>query len=298
MKKQIIIDTDPGCDDAIAIILTLNNLNTLDLKMVSVTGGNTPIEQCAVNASFIVDNFTNKNIPVFKGEEFNPEIEAKNVHGAGGLGNVKVDASKFEVAGNSIEEMYKVIMGSSQKTIIAELGPCTNLAKLLETHPDCKKNIDYVFLMAGSMNGRGNIKPYAEFNVYSNPWAFDKVISSGVKVVLCPMELGENCSVKKKLILNRNITNKKEQIIHDIIDGAMEENNPEEFYIFDAQVVMGLLFPELYEFKPCKISLSLNKENLGQTFVEPTNENANAKVQIAKNSDEIQDKLLFELYRW
>lgn len=297
MRKRVIIDTDPGCDDAVAIIIALNNSDKVDIRLISSVGGNVAAETCANNACFIVDNFSDKQIPVFIGEESRFGVEAKNVHGESGLGNVKYSSTLTIPKQNSIEEMYKEIISSDEKIIILGLGACTNTAKLLKLHPDCKDKIEYISLMAASMNGMGNITPYAEFNVYANPEAFDYVLKSGVNLVFSPMELGIKCSVKKSSILNREITSKKEQVLHDIIDGAFEPGNPDEFYIFDAQVTMGLLFPEFYEFKNCNVTVDLSEEKLGQTFFELTENETNMKVQIAKDVESIKNMLVKELYR-
>lgn len=298
MRKRIIIDTDPGCDDAIAIIIALNNLDKIDIRLISSVGGNVATETCAKNACFIVDKFSNQPIQVGVGEESRFDVDAKNVHGESGLGNVKFSSTLTTYKQNAVEEIYKELMSSDEKTIILGLGACTNIAKLLKLHPDCKSKIDYISLMAASMNGKGNITPFAEFNVYANPEAFDYVLKSGVDLVFSPMELGIECSINKSLILNRKVTNEKERVIYDIINGAFEPGKPDEFYIFDAQVTMGLFFPEFYEFKNCNVKVDLSEEKLGQTFFEFTENETNMKVQIAKDVESIKTTLLRELYRW
>lgn len=297
MKKQIIIDTDPGCDDAIAIIIALKNCDKFDLKLVSTVGGNISVENCTKNALFLVEKFANKIVPVAMGENSNEMAQAKNVHGENGLGKVKIEKLQAKYIVNGIDAIYEKIIQSENKTVLLTLGPLTNIAHLLQKYPDCKDKIDYIFSMAGSTNGSGNITPFAEFNVYSNPEAFDYVIKSGVKIIFSPMQTGIDCIVDKSQILNRKINSEGEQIIHNIIDGAFEPGRPGEFAIFDAQVVLGLLYPELYEFKNCDVEINLNGETRGQTFMKETTKETNFKIQKPKDCEKIKQKLLEELYK-
>lgn len=297
MKKSIIIDTDPGCDDAIAIIIALKNYKKFDIKLISAVGGNIPVKTCTKNALFLVEHFAKKPIPVAMGETSNDSILAQNVHGENGLGNVKIDGLRTESLADGVEAIYTSIMQNKYKTTILTLGPLTNIALLLKTHPDCIKKIDYLFSMAGSMDGSGNSSPYAEFNVYSNPEAFDYVVKSGVKIIFSPVQTGFNCILNKDLILNRKANSINEQIICDIISGAFEPGYPGKFAIFDAQIILGLLFPKLYKFKNCDIQISLHGETRGQTFMNPTTKKSNHKIQIAKNCKKITQKLLEELYK-
>lgn len=298
MKKQIIIDTDPGCDDAVAIIIALKNYDKINLKLISTVGGNISVENCTNNALFLVEKFAKNTIPVAMGENSNEKAQAKNVHGENGLGKVKTNKLQSKFIENGIDAIYEKIIQSENKTIILSLGPLTNIARLLQKYPDCKDKIDHIFAMAGSINGSGNITSFAEFNVYSNPEAFDYVIKSGVKTIFSPMQTGIDCIIDKNYILDRKINSECEQIIHDIIDGAFEPGRPGEFAIFDAQVILGLLYPELYEFKNCDVEINLNGETRGQTFMKETTQKTNFKIQKPKNCEKIKQKLLEELYKW
>lgn len=298
MKKQIIIDTDPGCDDAVAIIIALKNCDKFDLKLISTVGGNISVENCTKNALFLVEKFAQKTIPVAMGENSNEKTQAKNVHGEKGLGKVRIGKLQTKHIENGIDILYEKIIQSESKTVLLTLGPLTNIAHLFQKHPDCKGKIDYIFAMAGSTNGSGNITPFAEFNVYSNPKAFDYVIKSGVKMIFSPMQTGVDCIIDKSQILNRKTNSESEKIIHDIIDGAFEPGRPDEFAIFDAQVVLGLLYPELYEFKNCDVEINLNVETRGQTFMRETTKETNFKIQKPKDCEKIKQKLLEELYKW
>lgn len=297
MKKPIIIDTDPGCDDAIAIIIALNNLDKLDIKLISTVGGNVDVKTCSRNACFLVDKFSTISIPVATGENSKLDVNAKNVHGENGLGNVRIQSTLIQPRDNAVEEMYKALMSSKQKVVILALGACTNLEKLIKIHPECVDKIDYVFIMAASMNGDGNIRPYAEFNVFANPEAFGFVLNSGLPLVFAPLELGVDCAIEKSAMLNRKVTSEKEQIIYDIIDGAYEPTMPDKFHIYDAQVILGLLHPELYEFKNCEVDLNLSEEKLGQTFFKLSNKCTGIKVQVAKDLELAKSALLNEIYR-
>lgn len=295
--SKLILDTDPGLDDTVAILIALKNCQKLGLKLISVTGGNVSIENCTKNALFLVENFSPKDIDVAKGFAISTTVEASNVHGKTGLGNFKIEKlNKKCIEKNSVEAMHEILQNSEEKVIIACIGPLTNIQMLLQKYPDVKDKIDYIFTMIGSTNGKGNITPFAEFNLYYNVSAFDYVMKSGVNIVISPMQLGEEASMAKSYFTDRRKETFRDKFLADAMSGAFEPNHPNEFFIFDAQVVIGLLYPELYEFRNCEIGLITEGEKVGQMYITEVNKNSKYKVQIMKNVEKIKEKILEELY--
>ena len=305
MRYPLIIDTDPGVDDAVALIIAFQNQDVFDVRLVTTAVGNMPFEISNRNTLFLVEKFAPYHVDVAEGKKETvdkvgikkTQKYSNKIEGISGLGNfVPPEPSQELLPDDAVEAMYKALSASKEKIIICELGSSVNIAKLVTKYPEIKDKIEYAFIMGGSIDGRGNVKPYAEFNVYHDPVAFDIMLKSGVQVVLSPLHLGLESAMEDEAYLSRPITSFKEQFIHDLIDGAFEPMQVGKFALHDTHVIMGLLNPSLYEFKNCDITVSCEKENYGQTFV-TLNPKGKHKVQLAKNAAVVRDKLFEEIYR-
>ena len=149
--------------------------------------------------------------------------------------------------------------------------------------------------MIGSICGKGNITPYAEFNSYCNPEAFDIVLQSGIKIYLIPMESGDAVYVKRSKFYEHNTTS-FEKAVNEIIKGTTESRLEKDGQsIYDASVMLSIIYPELFEFKKCDATVSTKKENYGQTFF-TLNENGKYYLQTFKDGELIKEALLKELY--
>lgn len=202
MKKQkIIIDADPGVDDAIALLYA-TGCNDFDIKLVSTIYGNNRVENVAQNALHILE-LLKKPIKVSKGLSHPLKREANfavGVHGKQGLGNHTYNPKKIlshVTDKESPEEIYDILKSSDEKISIVSIGPMTNLAKLLTDHPDCKAKIQQIIFESGTKEKIFG-KPYKSFNVGADPEAAEIVFRSGVKLVMVPMELGHFAYLDKE----------------------------------------------------------------------------------------------------
>jgi inosine-uridine nucleoside N-ribohydrolase len=303
MKKiPVIIDTDPGIDDALALLLVFSNPKKLDVKLITTAIGNNSIEKCTKNSLFLVENFAKTKIDVVKGmsktlDKKEDKEDATSVHGASGLGIFKTPASKQKaVKKDVVEEIKKVLDRSNQKIVLIALGPLVNYANLLIKHPECIQKIDYIFSMGGSVDGVGNATPYAEFNVYYDPKALDIVLKSGVKLVISPLHLGQKTAVANEKFYSHKQENLKEKLIYEMIKGSYEPTQEGFFGLHDPQVIYGLLHPRLYQFKKCDVTVSLKKKTYGQTFM-TLNKEGKYTVQLAKNYKKISKKMFKDFYK-
>ena len=208
-KRQIIIDTDPGIDDAVAIAAAVF-CESIDVKLITTVAGNVSIDYTTENALKLVE-FFEKDIPVAKGSHKpltrNPE-HCSEIHGETGMAGYEFPkTTKKVVEKNAIEAMREVILNSKEKITIVPIGPLTNIALLLSTYPDVKNNIEEIVLMGGS-SGRGNHTPAAEFNIYVDPEAAKIVFESGVKIVVCPLDVTSVATLDLETINNLKIMNK------------------------------------------------------------------------------------------
>ena len=189
----VIIDCDPGIDDAMAIMNALNSQN-IEVKLLSTVSGNLTIEETMKNALKLTEIFK-KDIPVAEGAREplkRQAVYAGKAQGTKGMGGFKFKTPKTKpFILKSPDAIYYFLKGNPAKnTTIMCLGPMTNIANLLTKYPDAKELISRIVFMGGSKDEVGVEEPYREFNVAFDPEAMQVVFDSHIPLVMVPMELG------------------------------------------------------------------------------------------------------------
>lgn len=195
--KNIIIDCDPGHDDALAILTAIANSNKLNILGVTTIGGNQTLEKVTTNAKNILE-FVNANIPLATGQT-GPLTKdlciAPEAHGESGMDGPYFNGKKYPVASNNaILFMYETIMKCSQKVILVGLAPLTNIALLIKVFPEVRSKIEYISIMGGGI-ARGNKTPLAEFNIYVDPEAAQIVFRSGIPIIMSGLDVTEKAEI-------------------------------------------------------------------------------------------------------
>ena len=202
MKRNIVLDCDPGHDDAVAILLAGKNPN-LNLLGISVVAGNQTIEKTARNA-LNVATFLGINVPICIGCEF-PRVICAAIHGESGL-----DGFEFPNYGDKFDKRHGVqllidsVMNNDKVTIVAT-GPLTNVAMAIKMEPKILERLDEIVIMGGSVDN-GNTSPAAEFNIMCDPEAAHVVFSSGVTVRMVGL------NVTRKVIVTPEVVDRMEKI--------------------------------------------------------------------------------------
>ena len=190
-KRPIIIDTDPGVDDAVAILLALASPE-LDIRAMTVVAGNVELPVAAANALRICALAGRGDIPVHAGADRplrRPLATATAFHGSDGLGGVPFPQPAGAIAdGHAADVIVDIVRRSSQPVSICALGPLTNVALALERAPDVADAIAEIVLMGGSWRAGGNVTPAAEFNIWCDPDAAGAVLASGARIVVLPLD--------------------------------------------------------------------------------------------------------------
>jgi len=191
-KRRVILDTDPGIDDALAILLALA-APQVELEALTVTFGNCSVDQGVANALSILELAQAAHIPVAKGADrplVQPLLLAAETHGNTGLGYAQLDPPTIKPdptpAVNLLIE--KVMANPDEMTIIA-IGPLTNLALAIRIEPRLIQAVKEVFIMGGAIRFDGNTTPLAEFNTYCDPHAAQIVFHSGMPLTLVPLDV-------------------------------------------------------------------------------------------------------------
>lgn len=191
-KQHIILDSDPGIDDALAILLALA-VPQVSLEAITVTYGNCSVDQGVQNALSILELAGAGQIPVAKGADrplVQPLLLASETHGNSGLGYAQLPSPTTQPDSTPAVSLLieKIVANPGEITIVA-VGPLTNLALAIRTEPRLLEAIKDVYIMGGAIRYDGNTTPQAEFNAYSDPHAAHIVFHSGLPITLVPLDV-------------------------------------------------------------------------------------------------------------
>lgn len=202
MPVPVIVDCDPGHDDALAIILAAGDPR-LDLLAITTVAGNQTLEKTTLNARRVCTAAGITGVPVAAGCDRPLVAElrtAPEVHGASGLDGPTFGEPTVPLAAeHAVTLMRRILLRHPERVTLIPLGPLTNVATLLRDHPEVLPRIREIVLMGGSTE-RGNITPYGEFNIVVDPEAADIVLHSGVPVTLCGLNVTHQARVTPAVI--------------------------------------------------------------------------------------------------
>jgi purine nucleosidase len=197
MASKIIIDTDPGVDDALAFLLALASPE-IKLEALTSVHGNIGIDNTTRNALSVLELANTSHIPVARGCEL-PLISrnyhsGKNVHGTKGIGNAQLPEPKLKVVNqHAIDFLIEKIMAEPNQISVIPIGPLTNIALAIRKESMFAKNIKELVIMGGAIKQGGNATPLAEFNIFADPHAAHVVFHSGISIKLIPLDVTYQC---------------------------------------------------------------------------------------------------------
>ncbi|WP_153731515.1 ribonucleoside hydrolase RihC [Sporosarcina obsidiansis] len=248
MKKiPIIIDTDPGIDDAAAIGLA-THCEELDIKLITTVTGNVDINKTTENALKLL-TFFDKDIPVARGMEtpLLQPVYGSEVHGESGMDGFDFKASTHSVIKeHAVEAIRQLLENHDEKITIVPIGPLTNIAMLLLLYPKLKSKIDKIVLMGGSLSG-GNMNGPAEFNIWADPHAAKIVFESEIDVIMIGLDVTNQALIgEEELSAAIKRGNKTAEMFNAIFqhyrDGDMENG----VVMHDSCAIAYLLNPEMF----------------------------------------------------
>jgi purine nucleosidase len=196
MPERILFDTDPGIDDACAILLALASPE-LSVEGLSVVHGNCSVEQAAVNALSILELANAGNIPVAKGcglPLVQPSLLAPETHGATGLGYAELPAPHAGPIGqHAVDFLIDRILAAPGEITLVAIGPLTNVALAIRQEPRIAQALREIIIMGGAIRHEGNSTALAEFNTYVDPHAAHIVYHAGIPITLVPLDVTYQC---------------------------------------------------------------------------------------------------------
>lgn len=258
-KRPIIIDTDPGIDDALAIAIALFS-DELDVKLITTVAGNVGIEYVTDNTLRLLKFFEREDIPVAVGAD-RPLIrayeDASNVHGKTGMeGYDFAIPTQTPIKENAVEAMRNVIMNSVEPITLVPIAPLTNIALLLKTYPEVKQNIKEIVLMGGSAN-RGNKGVMSEFNIALDPEAAHIVFHSGVKLTMVGLDIGMKALVLPADSEKIKTMNKTGDMAYHLFKRYRGGSFETGLKMYDASAIAYVLCPELFVCEETYIDVEL-----------------------------------------
>lgn len=200
--RKIIIDTDPGQDDAVAILLALGSPKEIDVLGITAVAGNVPLELTQKNARMICELAGRPDIPVFAGSK-NPLakrlVTAEHVHGKTGLdGPTLPDPTMPLQEKHAVDFIIETLRAQPAGSVtLCPLGPLTNIASAFNQAPDIIEKVQEIVLMGGAYFEVGNITPAAEFNIYVDPEAAEIVFKAGAPITVMPLDVTHKALVTK-----------------------------------------------------------------------------------------------------
>lgn len=277
--RDLIIDTDPGADDVVALLFALASPEALNVRAITTVAGNVRLDKTSRNARLAREWAGREEVPVYAGAPtplVRTPIYAENIHGEEGLPGVAVHEPKKGLEqGGAVQYLIDTLSTAEPHSVtLAMLGPQTNLALALIQAPQIVTGIREVVVMGGAHFNGGNITPVAEFNLYADPQAAEVVLRSGVKLTYLPLDVTHKVLTSEaRLKQIRGVNNHASKLVGDILDAYVKADM--QHYglpggpVHDASVIAYLLKPELFSGRQIYMSVdSREGPTFGQTVAD------------------------------
>lgn len=279
MKERIIIDCDPGQDDAINLLLALSSPDELDILGITTVAGNVPLHLTERNARMMCDIAGRSDVPVFAGcvrPTVRPLITAENVHGKTGVDGVEVfePRSKLE-SQHAVEFIVDTLRAADDASItLVPTGPLSNIATAINRDPSIVSRIKCIVLMGGAMREAGNTTPSAEFNILVDPHAAEVVFNCGRPIVAMGLDVTHQVLASRERIARiKAVGNRAARATAGMLEFFSRHDSAkygaDGAPLHDPCTVAFLLQPGLFEGKLCNIAIETQSPlTMGHTAVD------------------------------
>ena len=302
-QHKIIIDTDPGIDDAMALHHAFAD-ERLDVIGLTTVFGNVPVKTATRNALHLCE-LAAIEIPVAEGAAtpmtITPNPHADFVHGVEGFGDYPPRTPAREKDARSAAEfLCEVTKANPGEITICAVGPLTNLALALEHDPEIAKNAKNVVIMGGAVEAPGNVTPFAEANIWNDPHAAQLVFDADWDVTLVGLDVTHSVSCNMDDF--RDVTKSApeigkflEQVSEYYIKFYTENVGVDGCYLHDPAAVIAITDPEFFEVKEAPLNTILEGEQVGNTIADPARNGRPVKICLEVNDQGVKDTFLSTL---
>ena len=274
--RTVIIDTDTGSDDAVALVMAAKHPD-LKIDAVTVVAGNVPLEQGVQNALYTLQ-LCMCRAPIYAGHSkpfLRPLQTAQEVHGADGMGDIGLPLKGREPnQGHAVNELCSRLMRGGREIFLVTLGPLTNIAAALRLCPEIAERVVECVIMGGTGRGPGNITSVAEFNIWVDPEAANAVFNSGMRLKMVGWEIASEFAYfgREDYERLRSVGTPLALFCADIqtskIDVMKKRLNTGWFNLPDPIAMAVALKPDIVEeSKVCRVDIATDEVFRGQTVV-------------------------------
>ena len=269
--RRVIIDTDPGTDDALALMMAFNSPDLL-VEGITTVGGNATLTETTDNTLRLVEHLDGKQskLPIAVGADrpmHGSFTHAYHVHGSEGLGIRLPEPTLEPHRLNAVDFIQDRVSRSPGQVAIIAIGPLTNVAAALDKRPDIVDTVPEIVVMGGAVGVPGNITPHAEFNIHEDPWAANAIFTSGVSVTLVGLDVTHQTFMHRRdgprwfegesryaKLGNRILT-----------DRFRELKDAHEFHLHDPLAVVAAIDPDVLTCRRAQVSVVTDGRERGRT---------------------------------
>ena len=277
--RKIIIDTDPGQDDAVAILLALASPDEIDLLGITAVAGNVPLPLTQKNARIVCELAGRPDVKVFAGCDAPLErklVTAEHVHGKTGLDGPVMDDPTMPLQDqHAVDFIIETLRNEPAQTVtLVPIGPLTNIAKAFAQAPDIIDRVQEIVLMGGAYFEVGNITPAAEFNIYVDPEAAKAVFGSGVQLTVMPLDVTHKAlTTKERIDAFRALGTRVGTMVAEWTDFFerfdVEKYGSQGAPLHDPCTVAYLINPDLFSGRHINVEIETGSElTLGMTVAD------------------------------
>ena len=290
-RPRVLIDTDPGVDDAVAIFLALASPE-IEVVGITAVAGNVPLEKTALNARRLLELVRRFDIPVAAGcgEPLSEAIaEDSVVHGLDGLGDLEWDEPGVQLDPRHGVDLIADLAHEGPLTIVA-IGPLTNLAVLLQRYPGIDAEVEHVVVMGGA-SFEGNVTPAAEFNIWADPEAAHQVFAARWPLTVMPLDLTHQAFLVDEDLeyfaaLGTEVGRRTAAMLEPYAQFHDRWYGNRDVIMHDAMAVYELLDPTAIEKQGVRIDVEVDGvHSRGATFIDRRREHAHSVVKVGVRVD-------------
>ncbi len=303
--QRIILDTDPGIDDALALFLALASPE-IQLEAITTVSGNVDVDLTTRNALALLTLAGRTDIPVARGCKYpliRQTIDAAQVHGLNGLGDVELPAPACQaVEQHAVDLIIEKVMNAPGEITLVAIGPLTNIALAVRHEPRIIQNVREVIIMGGALRVPGNVTPSAEFNVHADPHAAHIVLSAGWPLRLVSLDVTQRTMLQRAQFTELAAQSHQvplfiERMIAFYFDQFLTQRQGESGFAMHDPLCLAVAFqPDLITWEPAYVAVELNGAlALGETvayFHRPEAPDANIQASVDVDSERFNQLFL------
>lgn len=266
---KVVIDTDPGTDDALAIAMALNSPDLSVLGLTTV-GGNASLAHTTRNALALVERLGRPGLPVSRGaaRPLGGRFSyAYHYHGPGGLTARQPRPTGAVMPLRAPDYLAYMAYAHPGDLVIIALGPLTNVARAIRGEPRMLEWVNHIYVMGGAVHVPGNVTPHAEFNIYSDPVAAAEVLASGIETTLIGLDVCGEPVLTRADVEGTDAASEGERLAREMVRGWFAfRPDGGDYMLCDPLTVAAAVRPELFEYERAAVDVETDdSDRLGET---------------------------------